>query len=376
MKPTKVCFISLRSYPLFTKKSSDYFGGAEVQMSLIAKALAKDKKFQVSVIVGDYGQKAAVKRNRLTLYRAFKHGRFFPFEVIRFFRLLKKINAEIYIERTMNIKVGLVALLCRMFGKKFIYMIAHDWDCQKDFGRYLTGLSRLSFAFGLKQTDLIIAQTRDQQKQLLKNWKRPSFLLPSIFPQRRTINQKTNRPNYILWIGRAEKWKRPEKFLKLVSRFPQQKFVMICRQVNNQYYFQQLFTQLQPLPNLEFFSEIPFSQINKFFQQAKILVNTSLAEGFPNTFLQAGLNRVPILSLTINPDRFITRYQCGLVADNNINKLVNNCQKLLHHPRLAYSLGKHNFHYVTTFHHPKLVFNLKQRLQDWDPVSIFSPGNK
>lgn len=365
MEPIKVCFISLRSYPLFTKKSLDYFGGAEVQMSLIAKALAKDKKFRVSVIVGDYGQKATVKQNQLILYRSFKHGRFFPFEVVRFFRLLKKINADIYVERTMNIKVGLVALFCRLFGKKFIYMIAHDWDLRKDFG-----------AFGLKLANLIIAQTKDQQKQLLKNWNLSSFLLPSILPDKRVPLEKINQHNSILWIGRADKWKRPEVFLKLASLFPQQKFVMVCRKSQDQDYFLKLFTQLQPLPNLEFSSGIPFSQITNFFRQAKVLVNTSVAEGFPNTFLQAGVNRVPILSLAVNPDRFITYYRCGLVAGNRINNLVDNCQKLLNHPGLADSLGKNNFHYVTTFHHSKLIFKLKQRLQDWGPASTLPPGNK
>ena len=154
MEPIKVCFISLRSYPLFSKKSFDYFGGAEVQMSLIAKALAKDKKFQVSVIVGDYGQKTAVKQNRLTLYRSFKHGRFFPFEVGRFFQLLKKIKADIYVERTINPKILLVYLFCRLFKKKFVYMVAHDWDLNHRI---------------IKLADSIITQTSNQQKKLLKN---------------------------------------------------------------------------------------------------------------------------------------------------------------------------------------------------------------
>lgn len=362
----KICFISLRSYPLFTKKSLDYFGGAEVQMSLIAKALAKDKKFQVSLIVGDYGQQAVIKQDKLVLYRSFKRGRFFPFEVIRFFRLLKKINADIYVERTMNIKVCLVALFCRFLEKKFVYMLAHNWDCHVSISRYLS----------LKLANLIVAQTKDQQKQLLRNWKLSSFLLPSILPSTKALQGKISQRDRILWVGRADKWKRPEIFLKLVSLFPRQKFVMICRQGNNPYYFQQIFTQLQPLPNLEFFSEIPFSQIDNFFQQAKIFVNTSTAEGFPNTFLQAGLNQVPILSLSVNPDKFISHYQCGLVAENRLSRLVNHCQKLLSHSRWAYSLGKHNFHYATTYHHPKLIFNLKQKLRYWDPSSILLPKSK
>jgi len=346
VKPIKVCLISLKSYPLFTKNSLDYFGGAEVQISLIAKALAKDKKFQVSVIVGDYGQKATVKQNRLTLYRSFKHGRFFPFEVGRFSQLLRKINADIYTERTINPKILLVYLFCRLFKKKFFYMVAHDWDLNHRI---------------IKLADLIIAQTKDQQKQLLNSWKLSSFLFPSILPNNVIPLNANKQGHFILWVGRAEKWKQAEIFLKLVSYFPQQKFIMVCRLGHDFHYYQKLFTRLQPLPNLEFYNDIPFAQINDFFKQAKILVNTSICEGFPNTFLQAGLNQVPILSLTVNPDNFISRYRCGLVADNNINQLINNCQKLLKNHSLARSFGKNNFRYVNS-HHNKMI-RLKQKLQ-------------
>ena len=68
-KPIKVCFISFNSYPLFKKKSKGYFGGAEVQISLISKELAKDKNFQVNVIAGDYGQKSLIKKNNVNIYK-------------------------------------------------------------------------------------------------------------------------------------------------------------------------------------------------------------------------------------------------------------------------------------------------------------------
>src|SRR3972149_1097638 len=101
----KVCFISLNSYPLFIKNHPGYFGGAELQMSLIAKKLAQNKRFKINVVVSDYGQKSAVKTSQLILYRAFRKDKPFPWEAINFFWLLRKINADVYIERTLNPKV-------------------------------------------------------------------------------------------------------------------------------------------------------------------------------------------------------------------------------------------------------------------------------
>ena len=51
-----VCFISLGSYPLFDIHCNRTFGGAEVQMYLLAKELSKDQRFGVSFIVGNFGQ--------------------------------------------------------------------------------------------------------------------------------------------------------------------------------------------------------------------------------------------------------------------------------------------------------------------------------
>src|SRR3989344_232526 len=116
MKPVKICFISLNSYPLFIKNSMDYFGGAEVQMSLIAQELAKDKRFRVSLITGDYGQPPIIKQGRLTLLKT---------KLIDFLTVLKTIDADIYVERTINPKVFLVGWRCRLFKKKFIYIVGH-----------------------------------------------------------------------------------------------------------------------------------------------------------------------------------------------------------------------------------------------------------
>ena len=74
MKKTKICFISPSSYPLFDRDSEEYFGGAEVQISLIAKTLAEYPQFKIYLIAGDYGQKEKIRKSGLwlvnELYRA------------------------------------------------------------------------------------------------------------------------------------------------------------------------------------------------------------------------------------------------------------------------------------------------------------------
>jgi len=329
VKPIKVCFISLKSYPLFVKNSLDYFGGAEVQMSLIARELAKDKRFGVSLITGDYSQPPIIKQGRVTLLKT---------KLIDFLTVLKTVDADVYVERTINPKVLLVGWWCRLFKKKFAYMVAHDWDCAY---------------FRLKLANLIIAQHQLQSFALKQNLKLKSLVMPSLIKMK--TEEKTLRRQYILWVGRADKWKNPLKFLDLARHYSQEKFVMICRQGKNKALFNLVKNQAKSLTNLSFVPAVSAEKISTFFLQAKILVNTSTAEGFPNTFLQAGAARTPVLSFKVNPDSYIIRYQCGLIGDKRLKEILNN-------PAGLKTMGRNHYDYVKKYHGLKNIDILKQGL--------------
>lgn len=317
MKPIKVCFISLRSYPLFNHKSKAYFGGAEVQISLLARELAKDKHFIVSVITGNYGQAAVMKKGRLKLFKT---------KLFDFFKILKLANADAYIERTINPKIILIYLFCRLFNKKFIYMVAHDWDLNHKI---------------INLADLIIAQHQQQDEFLKRN----STIMPSIVQL--SSMEKSLKRKYILWVGRADDWKKPLAFIELAKNYPQEKFLMICRSGQQK-------TPASNLPNLKIIPQVSYSKIINVFRQAKFLVNTSDAEGFPNTFLQAGATGTPVLSFKVNPDHYLDKYHCGLVGQN--------LQKLLADPRKLKIMGKNHYDYVKKYHSLKNLKSFKQIL--------------
>jgi glycosyltransferase involved in cell wall biosynthesis len=92
------------------------------------------------------------------------------------------------------------------------------------------------------------------------------------------------------------------------------------------------------MPNLKFYGFIPFHKIDEYFRKASIFVNTSRIEGFPNTFIQAWAHRVPVVSLTVDPDGIIQNEKLGF-RSGTFKQLISDVITLLNDEKLRTSLG-------------------------------------
>jgi glycosyltransferase involved in cell wall biosynthesis len=69
MRPIKICFVSLYSYPLFNRKSNLIFGGSEVRAALFGKEIAKNPRFDVSFVVRDHDNRKKERCGNITVWR-------------------------------------------------------------------------------------------------------------------------------------------------------------------------------------------------------------------------------------------------------------------------------------------------------------------
>jgi len=67
------------------------------------------------------------------------------------------------------------------------------------------------------------------------------------------------------------------------------------------------------LPNVTMLGAVRYADTGALIDRAKIFLNTSIIEGFPNTFLQSWIRGVPVVSF-FDPDGLINRLQLGRVA--------------------------------------------------------------
>jgi glycosyltransferase involved in cell wall biosynthesis len=78
----------------------------------------------------------------------------------------------------------------------------------------------------------------------------------------------------------------------------------------NESLYARIEARARDVPNLEFRGAVPYHAVNAFFARSRVFVNTSEHEGFPNSFLQAWIRRVPVISF-FDPDGLIDAVGLG-----------------------------------------------------------------
>ncbi len=324
-KPIKVCFIAPKAYPLFNPEVASIFGGAEVDLYLLSTELAQNPLFQASFIVADYDQPACVDINNVTIYKSLNFKQNALIGAWKIWQAMRQADADIYFLEAASTGMALAAVFCKFFKRKFVYRTASALECDGTWFRIKSLAGRL-MRWGMLRADIVIVQNANDQKNLERTTGRQGLLIPNA--QNLNIIRPTKK-DVIIWVGRSDTIKGPYRFLKLATEVPEEKFLMVCPQATGDNHYDQLVQQAASIPNLEFVTRVPFDKIDESVSRARVLVNTSDSEGFPNVFIHACKAAVPILSLNVNPDGFLDRYQCGICSQGDPVKMPHDLKTLL-----------------------------------------------
>ncbi len=310
----KVCFVSLSLYPCLANDfSSGSIGGAEVQQAMIARGLAK-KGLDVSVISEDLGQEEACIIDGVTIYKAYKPGaglpvlRFVYPKIVRIYQALLKADADVYYVRNASFLTALVSLFCKLKKKKWLYAGAHDTDFIPGSELINNVRDRYLYRKGLRSAPSVVVQTQMQQHLLQQHYQKSARIFYNFSDQPvELVQENTN----ILWVSTIRRWKRPELFLQLAKALPDFPFIMIGgADSSDAEFYQQIEKEAANIPNLKFLGFLPLQETEAYFSQARIFINTSIKEGFPNTFLQAWRRGIPTVSF-FDPDDVISTHHLG-----------------------------------------------------------------
>jgi len=186
---------------------------------------------------------------------------------------------------------------------------------------------RKLYEYGLRRADIIAAQS-DYQKGLLKNHYGLQSVFINMAVELPEVENTCERDIDILWVNNIRDCKRPFMALQLAEMLPNHRLVMIGGAARG---FETLFKKIEEyakrLSNIEFMGAIPYHNVNQYFSRAKLFLNTSDIEGFPNSFLQAWIRDVPVVSF-FDPDDLIATRQLGTVP-KDLEVMASDLKRLL-----------------------------------------------
>jgi glycosyltransferase involved in cell wall biosynthesis len=409
-----LCITSPWNYPLFAPDCQSHFGGWEVRIALIAKELAGRGRFRVSMVVGDHGQPHVELRDNITMYswigreiwgiplqkpttsstpaefpNAVKtfvsgvarhlrpilrgtrrpapiHGQVGPYTITPgMLSIYDEVDADIYMVPGNSQFSGEVAFYALKRGKRYVFLSGSDMDYYPE---YKTDKEKLDIysvphalkCFAIETAAAHIVQNERQAKMLRKGYNRDCTIIPNPVDLNREF-PRSSCPKTILWVGKSdERVKRPSLILELAHQLHGFEFVVILNFGLPETH-EQCLRKAGQLKNVTLLERVPFSQIESYFAAARLHLNTSLFEGFPNTFLQAAKYGVPTISLTVDPGEMLSRHGCGLACEGDFHRFKRDICQLMDDEARYHTLSEQALRYVRQYHDKDMILEQYER---------------
>lgn len=318
----KICIFN-SFYPLVK-------GGAEYQAKIIAGQLKL--KYDVFFISYHHDEDKLINIDGYKVYcikQPDQIDRFFLYYLInkKICRILNEEKVDIIYQRILNSFTFHLAKYVNQKKKKLIIHIADNYSLLFPFS--FSSLIRRCFFMWIKHYYFrgriqFVTQTDFQSELLQKKGITPALKIRNMHPMPIKGNATCSLDRIkIVWIGSF----RPVKQLELCLEIAKSNisnialdFIIVGR-ANGDHYSNRMLTLIQELPNVTYIGELPNESVNTLLSNSFLLINTSASEGFSNTFIQAWLYGVPVISLNSDPDYFLSKYKLGAVAYGNLDTM-------------------------------------------------------
>jgi len=316
----KILFLSSYAHLVLERSTTRVSGGAELQVALLARELAA-RGMETVILGGDTGQTdgSVIEGVRIRTGGKFHSGN--PGEMLgaapRVFSVIREERPDWVFLLGWTAWMAAVVAMRGVLGYRAGFICGLDSELTGDFRRE-NPLRGGLFEWGVAKCDLRYAMTEHQRELFKKRgWSCAMYrnlILPRAFP-----NAGVKEVDF-LWVSRCQPVKRPHVFLDLVEALPESSFEMICPR-EDVGLWESVAARAGKMANLRFVEKVPYHEIQRRYDAARVFVNTSEWEGWPNSFIQAGLGRTALLSLDVNPDGIFERFGLGVFAGGDFEKL-------------------------------------------------------
>jgi glycosyltransferase involved in cell wall biosynthesis len=318
--PPSICFVGLSNLGVLAPEiDPSGTAGEPLQHTLLATSLAR-RGHRVSMVVADHGQPDGAIFEGVQTFRAYSRRAGWP--LLRFvhprwtglWSALSRADADVYYASCAGGLVGQVAMFCMRRNKRFVFRAASDADCKPD---ALIAMGRAHwrdkwlYEHGLRHASSVLVQSVRQQGLMRRNFGVESTIAGLMVQPGRSARPFGERDIDALWVSNMRSLKRPDVLLGVADRLPQLSFHMVGGTVTGaERFFEAVKTQAAHRRNVTFHGAVPYRDASALYDRARVFVNTSDIEGFPNTYLQAWASGTPVVAF-FDPDGIIARERLG-----------------------------------------------------------------
>jgi glycosyltransferase involved in cell wall biosynthesis len=304
-------------------------GGAERQMTLLARALV-ERGHRVAHIVTRPREPAPLDYPLTLVYREHRSATGGPIraalhEALEIWKALRSADAGVVVLRSASPVVGLAAVYCRGHRRRLVFSSSNVSDFTLE---RLQDWQKLPYRYGLRRAAAVVVQSEDQEqlaRAALPSLRRvvriPSFAEGTPAPRA--------EPDRFLWFGRTVGEKQPLRYVRLAESLPEARFTMIpTNPEQNVEFFAEIRAAAANVPNLELLDPLPHAELAQLIARSAAVVNTSTLEGMPNSFLEAWLAGVPVLTFEFDPDGIVAGRDLGVAAGGSWERFVAGAREL------------------------------------------------
>lgn len=330
-------------------------GGAQYQAACLVDALVTCGQFDIFYVVRNVDP--SYKPHGYKIFNIRKpfgtpeRGYLF-LDTISLLKALHEIKPDVIYTRIGCAYNGIAAFYAQRNNCKLVWHISSDTDTvpyklrlSRDIiPRYV---DRKIFEYGISRATDIIAQTNTQAKQLKRYYGRDVTDVIGNFHPNPKENVSKSKPIKVLWIANLKPLKQPEIFIRLAKDFistSDVEFIMIGAMQGSSRWKTNITEQMNQAKNLKYMGYVPQEDVNAILAESHILVNTSKWEGFTNTFIQAWMRKVPVVSLNVNPDNIFDNHKLGFFA-GNYDLLKKYTEILVQNDSLRDRIGEYAYQY-------------------------------
>jgi len=323
------------------ERQPEVTGGAERQTTLLARGLVRSGLRVAHIVLPVSDPVGLDDRLRLVERQLVATGAGPGARVSQMRRIwsaLAEADAAAYVFRSGIAALGIAATFCRLRRRSLVFSSSNNLDFTFDF--FAGRRAELAlYKHGARSSDAIVVQSRDQRD-----------LAQTVFPRGPQVVEipsfaelapaSTAPPEAFLWVGRLDLFKQPLRYVELAAAVPEARFWMVVRRLDPQRsggspgggedreLEREVDDRAARLDNLEILEQRPHPAAMELVDRSVAIVNTGVAEGMPNLFLEAWARGVPVLSYGFDPDGRVARNGLGVGADGSSERFAAGARQL------------------------------------------------